>query len=91
MNSLFDKLNLRPNERRLVIGVALGVFIILNWIFVWPRFGDWGRLQKRQREADDLLRRFRAEVQNTAQYQRTLNELEKFTENLANMSADEMV
>jgi Tfp pilus assembly protein PilO len=77
VNSIFDKLNLRPNERRLVIGVAIVVFIILNWIFVWPEFGEWGRLQKRQREADDLLRRYRAEVQNTAQYQKTLNELEK--------------
>lgn len=77
MNSLFDKLNLRPNERRLVIIVTIVVFIILNAIFVWPHFGDWGKLQKRQRETDDLLRRYRAEVQNTAQYQKTLNELEK--------------
>jgi hypothetical protein len=75
--SLFDKLNLRPNERRLVIAVVIVVFIILNWIFVWPHFGDWGKLQKRQREADDQLRRYRGEIQNTPQYQRTLAELEK--------------
>jgi hypothetical protein len=75
--SLFDKLNLRPNERRLVIAVVIVVFIILNWIFVWPHFGDWGKLQKRQREADDQLRRYRAEIQNTPHYQRTLADLEQ--------------
>ena len=77
MNSLFDKLNLRPNERRLVIIVSIVVFVVLNAIFVWPRFGDWGKLQRRQHEADDLLRRYRTEVANTEKYQKTLNELEK--------------
>ena len=46
--SLFDKLNLRPNERRLVIIVLIVVFIILNFIFVWPRFGDWGKIKARR-------------------------------------------
>ena len=77
MSSFFDKLNLRPGERRLVIIVAIVVFILLNAFFVWPHFGDWGKLQKRQRDADGLLRAYQAEVDKTSLYQRQLAELEK--------------
>ena len=42
MSSIFDKLNLRAGERRLVMGVALVVFLIINYFFVWTKFGAWG-------------------------------------------------
>ena len=77
MSSFFDKLNLRPGERRLVIIVAIVVFILLNAFFVWPHFGDWGKLQKRQQLADALLKTYQAEVDKTSLYQRQLAELEK--------------
>jgi Tfp pilus assembly protein PilO len=35
-----DQLNLRPNERRIVIVVGVVVFIVLNAWFVWPHFND---------------------------------------------------
>src|SRR5688500_3234299 len=75
MTSLFDKLNLRPNERRLVIIVAIVVFILLNAFFVWPHFGDWGKLQKRQREANALLTAFQDEIRKTPQYEAQLKNL----------------
>ena len=77
MKSFFDKLNLRPNERRLVIIVAIIVFNILNAIFVWPHFGDWGRLQKRQRESTTLLTAYEDEIRRTPQYQVQMDQLEK--------------
>ncbi|HWN93442.1 MAG TPA: hypothetical protein VNT99_00295 [Methylomirabilota bacterium] len=77
MTSLFDKLNLRPNERRLVIIVAIVVFILLNAFFVWPEFGEWGRLQKREREATALLKAYQTEVDNTQRYQKQLAELQQ--------------
>jgi len=77
MTSLFDKLNLRPNERRLVIIVAIVVFFILNWIFVWPHFSDWGKIKSRRTQAEDLLRRYRAEADNTLRYQKMMDDLEK--------------
>jgi hypothetical protein len=75
MSSFFDKLNLKPGERRLVIFVGITVFILLNAFFVWPRFSDWGKLQKRKRESADLLRAFQNEIANEPRYQRQLNEL----------------
>lgn len=77
MSSLFDKLNLRPNERRLVIIVAIVVFIILNAIFVWPRFADWGKLKNRREGAAKTLSQYQQEVARTALYQKQFDELEK--------------
>ena len=45
MTSYFDKLNLRPQERRLVVGILVVIFLVLNVVFVWPRFSDWNRVQ----------------------------------------------
>jgi Tfp pilus assembly protein PilO len=57
MSSYLDKMNLRPQERRLVVGVIIVIFVVLNIWLVWPHFGDWGRvkgdLEKAQR---DLIR-----------------------------------
>ena len=58
MTRWLDKLNLRPQERKLVIFVAVVVFVALNWFFVKPYFGELGRIQQRMRDADtDLVQR----------------------------------
>ena len=75
MSSLFDKLNLRPNERRLVIVVAIVVFILLNVFFVRPYFGELGRLQKRQEDARKMLAAFQDEIRKTSQYEAQLKNL----------------
>jgi hypothetical protein len=75
MSSMFDKLNLRPNERRLVIVVGIVVFILLNFFFVWPHFADWGKLQKRKREANALLIAFQDEIRRTPQHEAQLANL----------------
>lgn len=77
MNSFFDKLNLKPGERRLVMFVGIAIFILLNAFFVWPHFGDWGKIQKRKRESAALLKAFQDEVANTARYQKQLNDLQQ--------------
>jgi hypothetical protein len=77
LKSVFDKLNLRPGERRLVIIVMIVVFIILNFIFVWPRFGDWGKLQARRRTAQDLEHQYKRAMESTNTYMLQLKDLEK--------------
>ena len=37
---------LRPLERRLAVGVLVILFLVLNGVFIWPHFSDWGRLQQ---------------------------------------------
>ena len=77
MKSVFDKLNLRPAERRLVIIVMIVVFIVLNFIFVWPHFGDWGKLKNRRKVALELKFQYEREINNTKLYTSQLKDLER--------------
>lgn len=74
--SLFDKWNLRPQERRLVVGVGLVVFFVLNLWLVWPKFGDWTKEKARKKGLEDTLQRYQGEVQKIPVYNRQLVELE---------------
>ena len=40
MTSYLDRLNLRPFEKRLVVGVGAVLFVVLNAWFVVPHFSD---------------------------------------------------
>jgi type II secretory pathway component PulM len=53
---------LRPQERRLVIGVAVVFLVVLNWWFVWPHFSDWGNLRQRLATAERKLKLCQAAV-----------------------------
>ena len=77
MTRWLDKLNLRPQERRLVIFVAVVVFVALNWFFVKPYFGELGRTQQRMYDTERNVRRFNDEIQRKAIYQKQLDELSK--------------
>lgn len=41
MLKLFDRLNLTPAERRLVVGILVVAFLVVNYWVVWPRFSDF--------------------------------------------------
>lgn len=55
MKKYFEQL--RPMERRLVVGVCVIFLVVLNALFVWPHFSDWGRLQGRLAKARGELAR----------------------------------
>jgi Tfp pilus assembly protein PilO len=38
--SFVEQLNLTPQERRIVVVIAVIVFFLLNWLLVWPHFSD---------------------------------------------------
>jgi len=54
--------NLRPFEKRVVVGVAAMVFIVFNVWFVLPHFSDWGRVQIRTAAARTKLKNYQTEV-----------------------------
>jgi Tfp pilus assembly protein PilO len=53
---------LRPLERRLAVGVLVVFFIVLNWVFVWPHFSDWGDLSRRIYDARSKLKLYQAAI-----------------------------
>jgi len=62
---------LRPFEKRVVVGVATGLFAVFNLWFVLPHFSDLGRMKKRMEEAQWTL-----QVRQTAIAQRPMYEEE---------------
>ncbi len=56
---------LRPMERRLLVGVAVVVIIVLNAVFIWPHFSDWGDLQRRLGDAQRKLNLYQTALTQT--------------------------
>src|SRR5712692_822255 len=76
MSSFLDTLNLRPQERRLVVIVASVVFLVLNLWLVWPNFGALGKVQQQTRDALARLKVFSDEISKKPQYEKELQTLE---------------
>lgn len=78
MSGPLERLNLRPQERRLIVAVALIFFIVLNLWFVYPHFHDWTKAKTSLEKAKLTLATFEKETQpaKIAEYQARLKELE---------------
>ena len=75
MNNFFDKLNLRPQERRLVVVVAIVVFVIVNFWLVFPMFCDYGKYQQRIKDEQTRVDRYNGEINKQNSYKKQLVEL----------------
>jgi len=72
----FDQIQLRPQERRLLVLGAAILFVVLNLWFVWPHYGELGRVQAAIRRQERTLDTFRAELARTNDYATQLQALE---------------
>ena len=73
MSSYLDRLNLRPFEKRLVVGVGAVLFVVLNAVFVFPHFSDLNQARDRRLEALKKLERWQAEIDQKAKYDVGIN------------------
>lgn len=76
MTAFLDNLNLRPNERRLVVFVALAVFVVLNIWLVWPQFGQVSVWDNRRSDAEKKVSQFQTEIARKSFYEKTLSALQ---------------
>jgi Tfp pilus assembly protein PilO len=76
MKSSFDRLNLKPAERRLVVGVGAMLFFVLNLWFVFPHFSDLSKVQFRIAKARKTKALFEGEIAQVPVYQGRLRQLE---------------
>ncbi len=67
--------NLRPFEKRVVVGVAALVFAVVNFWFVFPHFSDWSVAQRWMREAQQKLATYEAEAGKLTTYSNEVNAL----------------
>jgi len=77
MSSFLDKLNLKPQERRLIVMAATVLFVVLQFWLVWPHFKDWDRIKTGLAAADKNLKTYQTEIALTNDYSIKLRELER--------------
>ena len=75
MKEFFNKLT--PAERRLVVAVGIGVFVVINIWFIIPMFGEYGRLEKKRQDTQTLAEKYEAENKKRALYDREILALSK--------------
>jgi len=80
MKSIFDKLNLRPQERRLLVIVSLVVFVVLNIWFVWPYFGEWSKTGRAMNRSEMTLKKYKDEIAKKPTYEKKEKELRSIGE-----------
>lgn len=76
MTNPLDRLNLRPFERRVVVGILVVVFIVINIVWVWPRFKDWGETKDRLEGARGMLVAYEAAIAQKGDYEKKIKEFE---------------
>lgn len=77
MTNPLDQLNLRPQERRILVIVFSLTFVVLNWIFVRPLFGQWSVAGEELSKSRRTLERYQAEIAKSGSYTVLKSDLEK--------------
>lgn len=75
MKEFFNKLT--PAERRLVVFVGIGVFVVINIWFIIPMFGQYGELEAKRQKALKQVSDFQAEIKKKPLYEGRIRELSK--------------
>src|SRR5206468_8554600 len=67
--TLLDKLNLRPQERRLVVMAVAVLAVVLHFWFVQPYFREWGQVKTELDKARRTLKTYKSEIARTNEYE----------------------
>ena len=68
---------LSSGERRFVVGVLLLMFILLNALFVWPRFSEWDQMKFRLTKARNKLDTYKTAIEEKSKYEKQVAEMER--------------
>jgi len=68
MRTLLDKLNLRPQERRLVVMAVAVLAVVLHFWFVQPYFKEWGQVRAELDKTRRTLKTYQTEIARTNEY-----------------------
>jgi Tfp pilus assembly protein PilO len=70
MTNPFDQLNLRPQERRILVIVGLIVFVVLNFLLVTPLFGQLAQSELALDKSKRTLKKYETEIAKTPNLER---------------------
>ena len=81
MTKYFEQL--RPLDRRLLVGVLVVVVLVVNLVFVWPHFGDWDMYSRRSLAAENKLKLYQTAITISSSYTKLVKNLENQGESVA--------
>lgn len=67
---------LRPLERRLLVAVLVALFLVLNYVYIWPHFSDWSNLRNRMADARRKLALCRKTIAEKPKYEAQVKKME---------------
>jgi hypothetical protein len=76
MSSAIDKLNMKPGEKRLLVGILILLFGVVNFMFVFPQFGEIGRIRSEIQEIQYTVERYDGIIAKKGMYDEKLTELQ---------------
>jgi type II secretory pathway component PulM len=76
MTAWFDRMNLQPQERRMVLGAMVVMALLVNYWFVWPYFQEYSEVSKGLDEARRVQGRYLSETTKTNAYLVKLRDLQ---------------
>ena len=85
MKSFFDKLT--PAERRLVVVVGIAVFLVINFWFIFPMFGQYGGFEDKRAKTLKQIATYKAEIARKPSYIRQIQELSSLGGEIASEAA----
>jgi Tfp pilus assembly protein PilO len=77
MNTLFDKLSLRPQERRLVMVAMVVLFAVVNVWLIIPHFGEWKVVLEKLQKARVTIKTYSEENAKIPKYKDTLTNMQE--------------
>src|ERR1700735_42264 len=60
----------------MAVGVLVILIVVLNWVFIWPHFSDWGDLQKRGDDARRKLKLYQTAIAQMPGYEAQVKTLQ---------------
>lgn len=76
MTAWFDRMNLQPQERRMVLGAMVVMALLVNYWFVWPYFQEYTEVSKGLDETRRIQGRYLSETTKTNAYLVKLRDLQ---------------
>lgn len=60
----------------MAVAVLVALLLVLNYIFIWPHFSDWSRLQYRIQDARRKLSLYQTTIAQSAKYEALVKKME---------------
>jgi hypothetical protein len=62
MSEFVDSLNLRPQEKRIIVVVGVVLFVVLDLVFVQPHFKDYASIRRQMEDTRNTIKVYKSKI-----------------------------